>query len=95
MWGIEVKQGYELETVLNSTFCYILLNEHPKMGHQPFHDSSSGAKVQQKSGITKSFGCFNFTMNVFSVSGAPVRIKFLFASRAIGRISCISYVFLL
>ena len=29
----------------NSTFCYKLLNEHPKMGHQPFHDSTSGAKV--------------------------------------------------
>ena len=45
----------DLETVLNSMFCYKLLNalgfaaslveEHPKMGHQPFHDSSSGAKV--------------------------------------------------
>ena len=28
-----------METVLNSTFCYKLLNEHPKMGHQPFYDS--------------------------------------------------------
>ena len=55
VWGIEEKLGYELETVLNSTFCYKLLNalgfaaslveEHPKMGHQPFHDSTSGAKV--------------------------------------------------
>ena len=26
VWGIEVKLGYELETVLNSTFCYKL---HP------------------------------------------------------------------
>ena len=45
VWGIEEKLGYELETVLNSTFCYKLLNEHPKMSHQPFHDSTSGAKV--------------------------------------------------
>ena len=53
VWGIEEKQGYDLETVLNSTFCYKLLNalgfaaslveEHPKMGHQPYYDSSSGA----------------------------------------------------
>ena len=55
MRRIEKIRGYELETVLNSMFCYKLLNalgfaaslveEHPKMGHQPFHDSTSGAKV--------------------------------------------------
>ena len=26
VWGIEEKLGYELETVLNSTFCYVLLS---------------------------------------------------------------------
>ena len=26
VWGIEEKLGYELETVLNSTFCYELLS---------------------------------------------------------------------
>ena len=26
VWGIEEKQGYDLETVLNSTFCYKLLS---------------------------------------------------------------------
>ena len=26
VWGIERKWGYELATVLNSTFCYVLLS---------------------------------------------------------------------
>ena len=55
VWGIEGKWGNDLDTVLNSTFCYKLLNalgfaaslveEHPTLSHQPFYDSSSGAKV--------------------------------------------------
>ena len=46
VWGIEEKLGYELATVLNSTFCYKLLNalgfaaslveEHLMLSLQPF-----------------------------------------------------------
>jgi hypothetical protein len=32
VWGIEEKQGYDLETVLNSTFCYKLLQRTPEDG---------------------------------------------------------------
>ena len=47
-----------METVLNSTFCYKLLNEHPKMSHQPFHDSTSGAKVIISDKTTKCCAIF-------------------------------------
>ena len=30
VWGIEEKQGYELETVLNSTFCYKLHSKNTR-----------------------------------------------------------------
>ena len=34
--GIENNRGYDLETVLNSSFCYKLpFNEHPTRSHQP------------------------------------------------------------
>ena len=29
IWGIERKWGYDLETVLNSTFCYELHSKNP------------------------------------------------------------------
>ena len=36
VWWIEKKRGYELETVLNSTFCYDLrIKELPTLSHQP------------------------------------------------------------
>ena len=70
VWGIEEKQGYELETVLNSTFYYKLLNalgfaaslveEHPMKSQQPIHDSSSGAKVDIISHISQN-SIINFT----------------------------------
>ena len=60
----------DVETVLNSTFCYKLLNalgfaaslveEHPMTGHQPCCDSSSGAKVRIKVEIIVCFECFFF-----------------------------------
>ena len=56
-----------METVLNSTFCYILLNEHPKMGHQPFHDSTSGTKVIISFKLPKTFFVYllyNFNINL-------------------------------
>jgi len=64
VWGIEGKWGYELATVLNSTFCYELLSmrstlvaslveEHPMQSHQPFYDSSSGAKLRISEQNTK------------------------------------------
>jgi len=63
VWGIEEKLGYELETELNSTFCYKLLNalgfaaslveEHQMMCHQPFYDSSSSAKLRISEQNTK------------------------------------------
>jgi hypothetical protein len=55
-----------LETVLNSTFCYKLLNalgfaaslveEHPMKSHQPFYGSLSGVKVIISFEIPKSIG---------------------------------------
>ena len=35
-----------------------LVEEHPKMGHQPFHDSTSGAKVINSSESSKQTACF-------------------------------------
>ena len=63
MRRIEKIRGYDMETVLNSTFCYKLLNEHPKMGHQPYYGSTSGAKVQHNSEKTKTFVCFNSSVS--------------------------------
>ena len=73
VWGFEDFLGYGLETVLNSTFCYKLLNalgfaaslveEHPKMGHQPFYDSSSGAKVMISFESSKCFA--NYSLAFF------------------------------
>ena len=68
-WG---KMGYELATVLNSTFFHlkvevwlrILLwnafNEHPMMCHQPYYGSSSGAKVIILFQLSKSIHTFFF-----------------------------------
>ena len=77
VWGIEKYLGYDLETVLNSMFCYKLLNalgfaaslveEHPKMGHQPFHDSTSGAKVGIITYISKCFA------NFISITGTIIK----------------------
>ena len=77
VWGIEKFPGYELETVLNSTFCYKLLNalgfaaslveELPMKGHQPFHDSTSGAKVGIITYISKCFA------NFISITGTIIK----------------------
>ena len=36
MQRIEIIQGYEIETVLNSMFCYKLHQKKPMKSHQPF-----------------------------------------------------------
>ena len=65
VWGIEEKLGYELETVLNSTFfhlkvevwrcnlLWIAFKEHPTLSHQPYYDPSSGAKLRISEQNTK------------------------------------------
>ena len=46
MQGIVNFWGYDLETVLNSMFCYKMpKKEHPTLSHRLFHGSSSGAEV--------------------------------------------------
>ena len=35
-----------------------LVEEHPKMNHQPFHNSTSGTKVVISSDFTKQIACF-------------------------------------
>ena len=59
VWGIEENLGYELATVLNSTFCYELLSMNTRRcATSRFNDSSSGAKVNISFERTKSI--FNF-----------------------------------
>ena len=68
MRRIEKIRGYDMEIVLDSMFCYKLLNalgyaaslveEHPKLNHQPFHNSTSGTKVVISSDFTKQIACF-------------------------------------
>ena len=45
IWWIEENLGYELETVLNSTFCYKLHQRTPDAEPATIYASSSGAKV--------------------------------------------------
>ena len=75
VWGIEEKQGYDLETVLNSTFCYKLLNalgfaaslveEHLMLSHQPFYDPMSNAKVHRIYEATKLLRDFSLFLLLF------------------------------
>ena len=60
MRRIEKFLGYDLETVLNSMFCYELLKRTPD-DEQPsrFCSPLSCAKVQQNSEIVKAFACLN------------------------------------
>ena len=65
VWGIEENQGYELATVLNSTFfhlkvevwrcnlLWIAFKEHPMLSQQPYYGSSSGAKLRISEQNTK------------------------------------------
>ena len=55
VWGIEGKAGYELETVLNSTFYYEMHSMNTRRcATSRFNDSSSGAKVNISFERTKS-----------------------------------------
>lgn len=60
VWEIKDFEGYDLETVLNSMFCYELLKRTPD-DEQPsrFCSPLSCAKVQQNSEIAKAFACYN------------------------------------
>ena len=60
VWGIEENLGYELATVLNSTFCYKLHQRTPDAEPATIYDSSSGAKVIILSERTKSIRIFFF-----------------------------------
>ena len=73
VWGIEEKLGYELETVLNSTFCYKLhplelcslatngtQERTPDAEPATIYGSSSVAKVINLSARTKSIHTFFF-----------------------------------
>jgi hypothetical protein len=54
VWRIEEIAGYDLETVLNSTFCYKLHSMNTRLkATSLFHGSSSGAKVRRIIEITK------------------------------------------
>ena len=59
VWGIDENLGYELETVLNSTFYYEMHSMNTRRcATSRFNDSSSGAKVNISFERTKSI--FNF-----------------------------------
>ena len=67
---IEKFWGYDLETVLNSMFCYKLLKEHPTQSDRLFRDSSSIAKVLLYYEITKCYSqiptiCFAIVFTSF------------------------------
>ncbi len=84
VWRIEENTGYDLETVLNSTFFHLkvevwrcnllwnVFNEHPMMCHQPFYDSSSDAKVNRLSEMTKHLKKFSPILLWFHVFVLPL-----------------------
>ena len=53
VWGIDENLGYELVTVLNSTFCYKLHQRTPDDEPATIYDSSSGAKLRISEQNTK------------------------------------------
>ena len=54
VWRIEKKLGYELATVLNSTFCYEMHSMNTRRcATSRFNDSSSGAKIVFSFGLAK------------------------------------------
>ena len=58
VWEIEEKLGYELATVLNSTFCYKLHQRTPDAEPATIYDSSSSAKVIISLDTTKCYATF-------------------------------------
>jgi len=67
VWGIEGKWGYELETVLNSAFCYKLHQRTPDVEPATIYDSSSGAKVIISSESAKRIYIFILRAHLTSI----------------------------
>ena len=84
VWGIEGKWGYELATVLNSTFCYKLHQRTTDAEPATIYGSSSSAKVIILSERTKSIqlffplsllNAFELIVASFVASARKVRIR--------------------
>ena len=50
-------------------------NEHPTLSHQPFHDSTSGAKVYRICETTKLLRDFSLFLLLFRVFVLPLQLK--------------------